>query len=113
MNDEYRTPKGRKGLIRDIERHLLDCDLGPSVDPAWEHNALFFIADFIEEREKSLRARLAVYEHDALAYRLALGYEIPGGHDGRLSDGTLPINGLAEASRNHMRAKRRLLNGGE
>lgn len=34
---------------------------------------------------------------DILAYRAALGYETPGSHDGRLSDGTFPLNGIAGA----------------
>ena len=36
-------------------------------------------------------------EHDIEAYRGALGYPIKCYHDGRLMDGTFPINGIAEA----------------
>jgi hypothetical protein len=35
---------------------------------------------------------------DVLAYRAALGYSVPGDFDGKLADGTVPINGLAEAT---------------
>jgi len=36
-------------------------------------------------------------EVDIQAYRGALGYSVPGDHDGRLSDGTVPRNGVAES----------------
>ena len=35
--------------------------------------------------------------HDIQAYRGALGYPVPGDHDGRLSNGSTPVNGIAEA----------------
>ena len=42
-------------------------------------------------------AQIAALSHDIQAYRGALGYSVPGDHDGILSDGRLPINGIAEA----------------
>jgi hypothetical protein len=41
--------------------------------------------------------------HDIEAYRGALGYSVSGEHDGRLSDGTVPNNGIAEALNNQCR----------
>jgi hypothetical protein len=41
--------------------------------------------------------RIRSLEHDIEAYRGALGYPVRGDHDGRLSDGTTPINGIALA----------------
>jgi len=45
----------------------------------------------------SLRREIAVLKHDIDAYRGALGYTVPGGHDGRLTDGTFPNNSIAKA----------------
>lgn len=36
-------------------------------------------------------------EWDIQAYRGALGYEIPGGHTGKLSDGTIPTCGMCNS----------------
>lgn len=47
--------------------------------------------------ESALVAAFRAYEHDCIAYRAALGYAAPGDHDGRLRDGTIPNNGIAEA----------------
>ena len=44
-----------------------------------------------------------VLRHDVEAYRACLGYTVSGDHDGRLSDGTLPNNGIAEALNNECR----------
>lgn len=44
-----------------------------------------------------------VLRHDVEAYRACLGYSVSGDHDGRLSDGTLPNNGIAEALDNECR----------
>jgi hypothetical protein len=46
------------------------------------------------ERENAEVDRLKA---DIEAYRGALGYSVAGDHDGRLSDGTDPVNGIAEA----------------
>ena len=43
------------------------------------------------------RTALAVQAHDIEAYRACLGYTVSGDHDGRLCDGTLPNNGIAQA----------------
>lgn len=55
---------------------------------------------FLRERDKriaELESELAALRHDIDAYRGALGYSVPGDHDGRLSDGTTPKCGLCEA----------------
>src|SRR5574343_1924004 len=44
-----------------------------------------------------------VLRHDVEAYRACLGYTVSGDHDGRLSNGTLPNNGIAEALNNECR----------
>lgn len=36
-------------------------------------------------------------QHDIEAYRSALGYSIPGNHNGRLSDGTVPQCGMCNS----------------
>ncbi len=41
--------------------------------------------------------QVAMMQHDIEAYRGALGYSIPGNHDGKLCDGTTPKCGLCEA----------------
>lgn len=46
---------------------------------------------------KALMAEVLALRHDVIAYRAALGYSAPGDHNGRLSDGTVPNNGIAEA----------------
>lgn len=45
----------------------------------------------------ALAARLAAMKHDLDAYRGALGYAVPGDHDGRLSDGSATRCGICEA----------------
>jgi len=48
----------------------------------------------------ALPALIAAYERavrDIEAYRGSLGYSVSGDHNGLLSDGTLPTNGIAEA----------------
>ena len=62
-------------------------------------------ADEIER----LRRELAETQHDAEAYLGALGYAVPGAHDGRLSDGTLPLNGIADALQRELAEARELL----
>ena len=42
-------------------------------------------------------AKLAEAHHDIEAYRGSLGYSVSGNHDGRLTDGSSPVNGIAEA----------------
>lgn len=42
--------------------------------------------------------RIRQLEHDIEAYRGALGYPVSGDHDGRLSDGTIPHNGIANSN---------------
>ena len=46
--------------------------------------------------------------HDLLVYRGALGYSVPGDTDDGLSDGTRPVNGLAEAMGWHHEETQRL-----
>ena len=45
----------RTRTIKELHAVLLDNDLGPSIDPAWEHNALFFIAEYVEKKEDEAR----------------------------------------------------------
>lgn len=45
---------------------------------------------------QSLSAENAELKRDLDAHRGALGYAIPGDHDGKCSDGTIPNNGIAE-----------------
>ena len=45
-------------------------------------------------------------KHDIHAYRGALGYPVPGDHNGCLSDGTRPNNGIAEALQIEFRSRR-------
>ncbi len=51
------------------------------------------LVDFARKLELALRAA----EHNVVAYKFALGYPIPGNHNGKLSDGTTPRCGLCDA----------------
>jgi hypothetical protein len=55
------------------------------------------ILDYIDDLREHCAKLEAELERDMHAYRGALGYPVPGWHDGKLSDGTTPINGLAKA----------------
>ena len=44
-----------------------------------------------------LLSALAEQAREIEAYRGALGYPVRGDHNGRLNDGTYPVNGIAEA----------------
>ena len=46
---------------------------------------------------RELSDRAEALERDIHAYRGALGYAVPGYHDGKLADGTTPRCGLCEA----------------
>lgn len=43
-----------------------------------------------QDQRDTLRQRLVEAQHDIIAYLGALGHTVPGSHDGRLSDGTVP-----------------------
>lgn len=49
------------------------------------------------ERCKELKVELEKMKRDIHVYRGALGYAVPGDHDGELSDGTTPVCGLCKA----------------
>jgi hypothetical protein len=53
--------------------------------------------DSQQQQIAALTAEKAAREVDIQAYRGALGYSVPGAFGDRLSDGTLPKNGIAEA----------------
>jgi hypothetical protein len=56
-----------------------------------------------------LKRRLAEARHNIDAYRGALGHPVPGNHDGKLSDGTVPSCGLCDpVHRRAVEAERRL-----
>src|SRR5262245_20979414 len=57
-----------------------------------------------EWRVRSLLATVAALQRDIHAYRGSLGYAVPGDHNGLLSDGTNPNNGIAEALHNQVAA---------
>ena len=57
-----------------------------------------------------LQDALSVTEADIRAYRGALGYPVPGDHDGRLRDGTYPVNGTAVALEVQLRDALSVLN---
>lgn len=56
----------------------------------------------------SLERELAEARHDLLVYRGALGYPVPGDTDDCLSDGTRPVNAIAEAMGWHHEENQRL-----
>ena len=70
------------------------------------------VGDYANQRTDvhiaSLERELAAARHDLLVYRGALGYPVPGGTDDCLSDGTRPVNGLAEAMGWHHEENQRL-----
>lgn len=53
-----------------------------------------------------LKKELAGLKHDIQAYRGALGYPVPGSHDGRTSDGFYPICGMCDAKGKELAAVR-------
>jgi len=50
-----------------------------------------------EQAYLTIRAEMAKLKRDCIAYQGALGYAVPGWHDGKLSDGTVPSCGMCEA----------------
>ncbi len=53
------------------------------------------VAELIAKLSK-VTADLDAARHDIQAYRGALGYSIPGDHTGKLTNGTVPLNGLCD-----------------
>lgn len=91
-------------LISEVRRlHLeatalqAECDMWKAqvTDLAQVHKAV----DMLTDQRNSARAELNTAMHDIEAYRGALGYDVAGCHDGRLSNGTTPRCGLCDAAR--------------
>lgn len=61
----------------------------------------------VAQERDALSETLRRLTHDIEAYRGALGYSVPGDHDGKLSNGTVPQCGMCN-SQDRMDKRRRL-----
>lgn len=55
------------------------------------------VIEGLEKQRDEARSEVERLKHDNEALRGSLGYAIPGDHDGKMSDGTTPVNGIAVA----------------
>ena len=77
--------------LESLTARIKELERPAKIGAHWEENSS------LEEWFPITAEELARLRHDVEAYRGALGYSIPGNHDGKLSDGQTPQCGLCSS----------------